>query len=123
MSIGLAAISIYGILRIIAIILVWIWRLIITAVLATIAFFRALLSVRWAVVLTIAFLLFGGGLLAQEFQEESLQGIDILYECGIIKAAQGIASFLHFIIRNPYEFIAENWNNIVIFVIEAFKQI
>ncbi len=113
----------FAILIISSIILAWLWRLGVIFGQVTIAFFRALFTVRWGIVLTIAFLLFGAGLLAQEFQEESMQGVDIGYECGISPASQGIASFLHFIVTNPYRFIAENWNDIVIFVIEAFKSI
>lgn len=123
MSIELAVIVVSAVLRISSVILTWIWRLITIALIRVIALFLALFTVRWGVVLVIAALIFGGGLLAQEFQEETMMAVDIVWECGIIRAAQGVASFLVFIFRMPYEFIATEWNDIVLFVFDAFAQL
>ncbi len=123
MSLELGVVFFSGFLLIATIFLTCFWRLAVVFILNLINLGRTVFTLQWGILLTIAFLIFGGGLLLQEFQEETMEGADIGWECSVTRAAQGISSIGFFIIRTPYEFVAVNWNNAVLFVIDAFLEI
>lgn len=123
MAFELVIIILSTIIQLIVITLVLIFRLVVSLVVIILLFLRTIFDGRWGVILIGAGIIFGVGLLATEFQEETMIGVDIVWECGITRAAQVIASSLESLVRLPYEFIAEQWNKLVLFVIDAVTQI
>ena len=116
---------------------IWIWRLLVSLFATTFAFFRNLIMPNIAILLSIAVILFGAGIVVQEFQvllfrfaffnlflqDEIMSIIDIIYECGIFPASQVVLSWIVFFVKIPYEFLAEMWNDTVVFLIETVEEI
>lgn len=103
-------------LRIFQIFLRLVWRWLV----ALFVFFRGFGLALWRnrVITAVILVLFGVGIVVQEFEGEIKTGIDIVYECGVYPTAQITASLLNLIFTVPYEFVTPLWNDLVLFLFD-----
>lgn len=123
MAFVLVAIVASATIRFFKAIFVLIFRLLLSIVTTFWALARNLFSVTWVIVLLIALVIFGVGVLFVEFQEETQTSVDAIYECGVFPAGEIGFSFFHFVWRRPYEFFATQWNDLMIFIYDSLGQI
>lgn len=107
----------------IASLFILIFRLIWSAIVILLSLIRNIFSTRWIIPLLLATILFGVGLVFVTYQEETMTSADAVYECGVFQTAQVSDSLFFTLIRGTYEFFAEIWNDVLLFVYDAFATI
>jgi hypothetical protein len=113
MVLAILSIILFSIIRLVTIIGTWFWRI-------GISIYNGFYSVgqtaiKYRTELVIAVVIFGGGIAAIQFQEETMTGLDIFYQCGLEKSFEIVESIYFYLVRVPYDFMAQRIDDVLLY--------
>ena len=94
-----------------------VWRLIVGAVVFAFNIVQSIFNNRLLVGVILALIV--AGIPLQVFPESIFTLSDEVYECGVRPAAEATTSVLNTILVVPYEFLAESWNTLILFLTDS----